>query len=245
MASHYQEITDDLRQLIVTGSLAPGEQLPSEARLASRYGVSVPTLRLALDVLQGEGLVEKHQGRGNFVRRPLNRMSYEGGGLRTDYRAAARLALDVIVSTHEIRAQGRVAALLQVRKGSWVTEYTYLTSQERSPHSLARIYVPQSVATLPPMETSRSPWGHDIQDRLAEAGVQLASVTDRLVARLPTADEARRLRTSTKTAVLEIERTSADAAGRVVEGAVLVLPGHRAEALFTTRLPVSDLEGVR
>lgn len=70
MASRRHVIADDLRKQISTGRIKAGERLPSEAQLASHYTVSTPTLRNALAILQGEGLVEKIHGRGNFVCHP-------------------------------------------------------------------------------------------------------------------------------------------------------------------------------
>ncbi|WP_062214713.1 GntR family transcriptional regulator [Streptomyces sp. NBRC 109706] len=67
---HYQRIAADVREQIMGGSLAHGQILPSEARLASHYGVSVPTLRQALAVLVTQGLVDKQHGRGNFIHFP-------------------------------------------------------------------------------------------------------------------------------------------------------------------------------
>lgn len=63
-------IADDIRNQISTGRIKAGVCLPSEAQLASRYTVSTATLRSALSLLQGEGLVEKIHGKGNFVRYP-------------------------------------------------------------------------------------------------------------------------------------------------------------------------------
>ncbi|MBO3745383.1 FadR family transcriptional regulator [Streptosporangiaceae bacterium NEAU-GS5] len=61
-----------LADAIVLGLLTDGEQLPSEAELAARLGVSTVTLREALMALRQRGLVETRRGRGggSFVRVP-------------------------------------------------------------------------------------------------------------------------------------------------------------------------------
>jgi DNA-binding FadR family transcriptional regulator len=61
-----------LTDAIAVGLLADGEQLPSEAELAARFGVSTVTLREALIALRRQGLVETRRGRGggSFVRTP-------------------------------------------------------------------------------------------------------------------------------------------------------------------------------
>ncbi len=50
--------------------LAPGDPLPSEARLMSDLGVSRVVVREALKMLEGQGVVEARGGRGTVVRRP-------------------------------------------------------------------------------------------------------------------------------------------------------------------------------
>ncbi|MFG1877011.1 FadR/GntR family transcriptional regulator [Sphaerisporangium sp. NPDC049003] len=61
-----------LADAIALGLLADGEQLPSEAELAGRLGVSTVTLREALMALRQRDLVETRRGRGggSFVRVP-------------------------------------------------------------------------------------------------------------------------------------------------------------------------------
>ena len=63
----YVRIADDLRRKIQTGKLAPGERLPTQPKLADEYGVSIQPVKMALFVLQSEGLVEGHQGKGVYV----------------------------------------------------------------------------------------------------------------------------------------------------------------------------------
>src|SRR3712207_5462994 len=56
-----------VRELIRSGSLAPGEQLPSEPQLARRLGISRPTLRAALAELVADRLLVRRKGVGTFV----------------------------------------------------------------------------------------------------------------------------------------------------------------------------------
>ena len=65
----YQRLADQLRQSIIDGSLKPGDRAPSENSLARDYGLAPGTVRNALDVLVGEGVFERFQGKGTFVRR--------------------------------------------------------------------------------------------------------------------------------------------------------------------------------
>lgn len=53
--------------LILRGILRPGERLPAERELAERLGVSRPSLREALEMLEAKGLVVTRPGAGAFV----------------------------------------------------------------------------------------------------------------------------------------------------------------------------------
>lgn len=225
-------IADDLRNQIATGRIKAGERLPSEAELASRYAVSTPTLRSALAVLQGEGLVEKIHGKGNFVRNPLRRITYVGGGRLSSVRTMADAALEVTIRTTSLRAHGELAALLKVSASSPLTEFRCLSHDGKSPHSLARIYVPRDLA--PVDVSSLLPWCEGTEAELTALGLRLANLQETVSTRLPTPEEAATLRISSALAVLAITRVAADITGRVIEAALLVLPGDRANAVFTT-----------
>lgn len=71
MFSNKLPITFQLAQLIradiVRGTCPPGSRLPTEIQLAADYRVSVITVQRALKVLEEEGLIERHRGKGTFV----------------------------------------------------------------------------------------------------------------------------------------------------------------------------------
>ncbi|MFI7090885.1 GntR family transcriptional regulator [Streptomyces lydicus] len=232
MPSRRHAIADDIRDKISSGRIKAGERLPSEAQLASDYAVSTATLRSALAVLHGEGLVEKIHGKGNFVRYPLRRITYLGGGLTPRTKPSADSALRVSVRITNLQAHGQLIGLLGVSASSPLTEFLCLSHQGKSPHSLARIYVPHELALTDVPTESRCYEG--VEAKLAELRPPLAAVRERVTARLPTPEEVTTLRISSALAVLAITRVAADRTGRVVEAALLVLPDDRTDALFTT-----------
>jgi GntR family transcriptional regulator len=65
----YQRLRDELASQIVRQVWRPGETIPSENELAERHGIAVGTVRKAIDQLVAEGVLERQQGRGTFVRR--------------------------------------------------------------------------------------------------------------------------------------------------------------------------------
>jgi DNA-binding GntR family transcriptional regulator len=63
----YLAIAADLRNKVLSGELAPGDQLPSMHTLAEQYSVSRGTALRALGILKDEGLTEVSPGWGTFV----------------------------------------------------------------------------------------------------------------------------------------------------------------------------------
>ena len=63
----YRQIKALLLESLRSGAWRPGEAIPSEMDLASRYKVSQGTVRKAIDELAAENLVYRRQGKGTFV----------------------------------------------------------------------------------------------------------------------------------------------------------------------------------
>jgi len=65
--SKHIRIYNDLKQSMRDGSFTEGDKIPTEYELASRYGVSRPTVTKALNRLKKEGLITRRIGSGSFV----------------------------------------------------------------------------------------------------------------------------------------------------------------------------------
>src|SRR6185436_21090348 len=63
----YRQIKALLLESLRSGAWRPGEAIPSEMDLASRYKVSQGTVRKAIDELAAENLLLRRQGKGTFV----------------------------------------------------------------------------------------------------------------------------------------------------------------------------------
>lgn len=63
----YEQITDQVKDQILTGALSPGEMLPSMRVLARELRISVITTKRAYSDLEREGFVETVGGKGCFV----------------------------------------------------------------------------------------------------------------------------------------------------------------------------------
>jgi len=63
-----EDITNQIKRLIVDGELKPGDQLPPERELIKQLGVSRPSLREALNSLVTMGFLEVRQAKRTFVK---------------------------------------------------------------------------------------------------------------------------------------------------------------------------------
>jgi GntR family transcriptional regulator len=63
----YAQASEALRALVQRGGYAPGERLPSEIELSQQLGISRPTLREALRLLEEDGSIVRRHGVGTFV----------------------------------------------------------------------------------------------------------------------------------------------------------------------------------
>jgi DNA-binding GntR family transcriptional regulator len=63
----YLKLRDDLAADIVAGKYAPGQKLKSERLLSYEFGIARMTVRDALLLLEGEGLIYREKRRGYFV----------------------------------------------------------------------------------------------------------------------------------------------------------------------------------
>jgi len=66
----YLQVKNHIQRQIEEGRYADGDKLPSERELCEIYSVSRIPVRKALEMLESEGLIRSHQGKGSFVKAP-------------------------------------------------------------------------------------------------------------------------------------------------------------------------------
>jgi len=66
----YHQIAQSLRERMLGGRLTPGTRLDNQRQLAREFGVTLMTLRQALDVLERDGLIARRHGLGTFIASP-------------------------------------------------------------------------------------------------------------------------------------------------------------------------------
>lgn len=63
----YEQITSQVKNMIITGALQEGEALPSMRLLAKELRISVITTKRAYEDLERDGFIETVTGKGSFV----------------------------------------------------------------------------------------------------------------------------------------------------------------------------------
>ncbi len=117
----YVQAIDALTNMIETGQLEPGDQLPPEDELARKLGISRSTLREALGHLESHGLIARRQGIGTFVTIPTG-PGFFGGLQRLEplqelAQAAGVEHANVEKSIDTVAATPELAAMLNVEQG--------------------------------------------------------------------------------------------------------------------------------
>jgi DNA-binding LacI/PurR family transcriptional regulator/DNA-binding transcriptional regulator YhcF (GntR family) len=102
----YLQIAQRLRREIVSGRLSQGDRLESLAEMRTRYGVTRPTVEKAHSILEREGLIERVQGRGTFVRGVTKGAASGTGGARGSGSAAASVLSSMVAV---LTIQGRTS----------------------------------------------------------------------------------------------------------------------------------------
>jgi GntR family transcriptional regulator len=138
----YQQIKALITQGLQSGEWKPGEMIPSEVELASRFKVSQGTVRKAIDELAAENLVMRRQGKGTFVAthhearahfRFLRLMPDEGVPHQPENR---------IVEVKRLRAPAEVARLLDLKAGDAVVFIKRVMAFDGAPIIVEELYLP-------------------------------------------------------------------------------------------------------
>ena len=113
----YQQIKALITQSLQAGEWKPGELIPSEVELATRFKVSQGTVRKAIDELAAENLVVRRQGKGTFVAtHHEERAQFRFLRLKPD-EGTADYPENKIIEVKRLRAPAEVARLLDLKSG--------------------------------------------------------------------------------------------------------------------------------
>lgn len=129
----------------LVGDRAPGTPAPSERDLVDRFGVARMTVRQALDALVGEGVLERHPGRGTFVAGP--RRTPTGVRGLTDDLARLGVAVETrTLAAETVTAGEAMAAAFRIGPDDLLVRWVRLRVGDGRPVCLSETYLPAALA---------------------------------------------------------------------------------------------------
>src|SRR5215469_8268814 len=142
----YLRIHSNLRERITSGHWPPGSPLPSQRELAAEFGVSIMTLRQALQLLTDEGLIETRHGSGTFA---AAHYAYDLGHLRSfasDLIAQGAKITTELLAAEAVSPPADVAARLGAPGG--VLRLRRLRLSEGRPLIVQTSYLPAALTRV-------------------------------------------------------------------------------------------------
>jgi GntR family transcriptional regulator, transcriptional repressor for pyruvate dehydrogenase complex len=124
------DIAEELRAMILSGQLKPGEFLEPQKTLADQFGVGLSTVRESIQVLAAVGLVESHPGKGTWVRQDALNTVFNSrvvktrlGALNAQQVYEARLVIEVGLTRFaaERATEEEIATIWQAQRNMELT----------------------------------------------------------------------------------------------------------------------------
>lgn len=194
----------------------PGDRLPTEAELSKRFMVNRHTVRQALAQLEDRGLLRTDQGRGTFVQEAVidyqvSRKTRFSENLSRQNRSADR----VLLNTAEMPAGTEVARHLRLRRSAPVAYVLTAGESDGRRISVSAHYFPlprfQDIRVM--MTETKS-----FTQAMRRLGVEdYARESTRILAKMPTGDEARLLGMPRNRPLVVTEGINVDGTGTRVE----------------------------
>jgi len=206
----YRVLADELRDFIARNAHALPIDLPTEAELVEKHGVSRQTVRRAYQELVVDGLVERVKGRGT-------RAIAAGRYFRSTGSIEDLLALSMHSELEVVQGLREVSDPLNARRLALefdsVSQMLVLRRQDGEAFSVHRISLPPSIAVhlrpsdIAPNGRRRRMAGTVLAIVEQRAGITMDTVRQEIVAVGAPADVAALIGIAPGTPVLQVERT--------------------------------------
>lgn len=206
----YKQVEREILQRLADGEWKPGEQLPTEAELASRLGVALFTVRAGVGELVKANILVRKQGKGTFVaRHNRQRQRYQFSHV-FDASGTQIFPERELVSFSREPATDFVAHLLQLESTSRPTllRIELLLTIADNPAGLMEIALP--ARRFPDLTAKAIREGRENLYAVYQdlCGINVIRVSERVFADAAKPAVARVLRMSSHDPVLRIERVA-------------------------------------
>lgn len=210
----YLQVRDMLVERITSGTWKPGSGISNEVDLSRELGVSVGTVRKALDVMEQEHLITRRQGRGTFVNDQTSDDLASRFNRLFDQEGSS-LGLEILKSEVKVaRASEEEAARLRVRSGDNVIRIRRIQTADGKRVLLEQIAMPE--ARFPGL-ASKSFIPHRIVAIAQQFGILLGGAQERVTVSRAQPSIAEALSVEVDTPLLELDRVVVSIDGRPVE----------------------------
>lgn len=213
----YQRLRDQLADQIANNRWRPGEAIPTEAALSAEYQLSTGTVRKAIDALVSEGILERQQGRGTFIRRAQFQSSLFRFFRFQTVSGERQVPESRILSIEPVAAPSAVAQALGLPVDAPVIRIVRVRLLDVKPVLAEEIWLPrQRFQALLKIDLSREgPLLYPIYEEVC--GQVVASAEETLTAESVNDVHARLLQVAVNSPVIVIERLARDYAGSPLE----------------------------
>jgi GntR family transcriptional regulator len=222
----YHTIAAELRERIRGGDLRPGAPLDNQRKLAQSFGVTLMTLRQALEVLERENLIVRRHGLGTFVAAPS--IDYDILQLRRlagDLAAQGEDVATRVLGTRFVTGDRRAAAALGLSGPARVWQLERLRLVDGHPMSLQRSFLGANVGEeVMRADLAMTPLSQVLEFKL---GITITRARETVSAVRLGRREARELGCRVGVAAFESERVSYNGAGVPVVFDRVFIPGDR------------------
>ena len=205
----YQQIKALILQSLETGEWKPGESIPSEMDLATRFRVSQGTVRKAVDELAADNLLVRRQGKGTFVATHAEALvQYRFLKLMPDAgdSSSEGPAEREIIDCKRLRASSDVAKALALRAGDAVWQVRRVLSFAGRPTILEDLWLPGEPFKGLTAQRLRDYHGPMYAMFETEFGVRMVRASEEIRAVLPDTAQGRLLKIGPTTPLLSVER---------------------------------------
>jgi len=215
----HAEVAEVLRHQIMSGELASGTKLPALRELTDQLGVARMTVVQAMNTLEDEGLIEKHSGRGTFVRE-----------VKIPPRHTLQLKADIsqiytMVDQLEVSVLQRDAQIEKSEEGRYFRSMSRIHARAGKPFCRVDLKLDDQIFDRAPERFATE----IVVSVLRDLGVTVDKARQKVTISYADFAMAQALEIKVNSAVFRVQREFLDAEGDLIYSATLYYPGDLLE----------------
>ena len=213
----YRQIKSLLLQRLESGEWRPGEAIPSESELATRFSVSQGTVRKAIDEMSAENLLVRRQGKGTFVASHDDPRAFFRFLRLVPLKGGIEQAQSIPLECWRAKAGPEVARMLELNIGDPINIVRRLLQFAGKPVVVDEIYLPGAIFGTVTLEMLRDFQGSLYSFFETQFGIRMIRAEERLRAVPADRASAELLKVAEGSPLLSVERVSFSYGDKPVE----------------------------